>query len=218
MSAEQNADLLVEGSDDFHVISALCRYHNVSENFKITLPKTTELNITGIDARLQLFYLKLRESHKRAVGIVLDADQTINQRWVQVKTKIQQTSWGYTLPELPEPTGTILYPPDPARPRIGVWIMPNNQDLGMLEDFAAYLIPDGDDLRPFTAKILNEIETANQNRYSPIHRSKAFIHTWLAWQKEPGKPMGQAITARALSADSPIAHTFIRWLSRLFNS
>lgn len=29
--------------------------------------------------------------------------------------------------------------------------------------------------------------------------------------------MGTAITAKALSADSPIALTFINWLNRLFN-
>jgi hypothetical protein len=215
---QQTAHLLVEGKNDLHVIAALCQYHHVLESFDIIPPEDSTLKTYGIDALLQLFYLKLRESHKRAVGIVLDADQNINQRWEQVKAKIQGTNWGYTLPAMPEPTGTILVPPDSRRPRIGVWIMPDNQNLGMLEDFAAYLIPPENDLRPFASKILGEIETTNQNRYLPIHHSKAFIHTWLAWQETPGMPMGQAITAKTLSADSPTAHTFVNWLNQLFNS
>jgi hypothetical protein len=60
------------------------------------------------------------------------------------------------------------------------------------------------------------VRCANSIRL-PKHCSKAFIHTWLAWQKDPGLPMGRAITAKALSADSAIAVSFVNWLNRLFN-
>ena len=53
-------------------------------------------------------------------------------------------------------------------------------------------------------------------RHSLIHRPKALIHTWLAWQQTPGMPMGQAITARVLSCDSEIAIAFVNWLNYLF--
>lgn len=43
--------------------------------------------------------------------------------------------------------------------------------------------------------------------------------TWLAWQENPRMPMGgKAITAKALSANSPIAQSFVDWLNRLFNA
>ncbi|MEL6788555.1 MAG: DUF3226 domain-containing protein [Cyanobacteria bacterium J06607_15] len=45
---------------------------------------------------------------------------------------------------------------------------------------------------------------------------KVFIHSWLALQKKPGMPMGQAITAKALAYDSAIAFQFISWLKNLF--
>jgi hypothetical protein len=61
--------------------------------------------------------------------------------------------------------------------------MPNNQLPGMLEDFVAYLIPPRDRLHPKAEAILRELEQAGLNRYSSIHRPKALIHTWLAWQK-----------------------------------
>jgi hypothetical protein len=51
----------------------------------------------------------------------------------------------------------------------------------------------------------------------PVDHAKALIHTWLAWQKEPGQPMGQAITAKALQSDTAIAAKFVDWLNQLFN-
>ena len=64
--------------------------------------------------------------------------------------------------------------------------------------------------------ILQEIEEAGLNCYTSVHRPKALIHTWLAWQETPGMPMGQAITARVLSHESPIAIAFVAWLQHLF--
>ncbi|HST61263.1 MAG TPA: DUF3226 domain-containing protein, partial [Longimicrobium sp.] len=52
-------------------------------------------------------------------------------------------------------------------------------------------------------------------RFSPVHRSKALIHTWLAWQEQPGSPMGQAIGKRDLDAQAPQAQRFVAWLQRL---
>ncbi|MDQ2808925.1 MAG: hypothetical protein M3Z04_18780 [Chloroflexota bacterium] len=47
--------------------------------------------------------------------------------------------------------------------------------------------------------------------------SKAYIHTWPAWQEEPGKPMSVAIHPNHyLDAQAPAAQTFVDWLGRLF--
>jgi hypothetical protein len=52
--------------------------------------------------------------------------------------------------------------------------------------------------------------------YRSTHRSKALIHTRLAWQKTPGRPMGQAITAQVLPPNKPPAARFVDWLKNLF--
>ena len=49
-----------------------------------------------------------------------------------------------------------------------------------------------------------------------MHKSKAEIHTWLAWQEEPGTPMGQAITKQYLDTNKELAKKFIGWLDNLF--
>jgi hypothetical protein len=48
------------------------------------------------------------------------------------------------------------------------------------------------------------------------HRSKALIHTWLAWQEAPGRPFGPALRARSQDAAAPDGRALLRWLDRLF--
>jgi hypothetical protein len=55
-------------------------------------------------------------------------------------------------------------------------------------------------------------------RFKEVHESKARIHTWLAWQEEPGKPVGQAITARYLDANMPHVRQLLDWIRELFIS
>ncbi|MGB3204285.1 MAG: DUF3226 domain-containing protein [Crinalium sp.] len=204
--------LLVEGVNDYHVISNLCKQHQIliPENFFLEAPKPKS---DGINAILKKLPTTLKQENLRVLGIVVDADQDLAARWQSVRDKL--TAFGYKdIPKTLPLEGWV--DPQPNLPRIGVWVMPNNQLTGMLEDFVAYLIPEDDKLKQKAESILLEIEQDQLNRYTEIHRSKALIHTWLAWQKTPGMPMGQAITTKALCYDAAIAQTFIDWLKSLF--
>jgi hypothetical protein len=93
--------------------------------------------------------------------------------------------------------------------------MPNNRDLGMLEDFCAELAEPT--ALAFAKVCVENAEAQNVTTFNAVHRSKAIIHTYLAWQDEPGRPMGQAITAQALRPQTEIAVKFTNWLKRLFS-
>jgi hypothetical protein len=99
---------------------------------------------------------------------------------------------------------------------VGIWLMPDNQFPGMLEDFVSFLIPQSDALWQKVDNCLNQIPE-KERRFSLDHRIKAQLHTWLAWQKEPGKPLGTAITARYLDAEAAHAQQLIAWIRRLFD-
>lgn len=205
-----NAQLLVEGKNDQHVIWALCDQHQIAKTFTVEIPRETE---GGVDILLDSIPVRLKIPRLRALGIVLDADQDIRARWESLKSRLVKV--GYRpLPDVPAPLGTII--DIPGKPKIGVWIMPDNKLPGMLEDFVAYLIPEGDILAMKARTVLRDIEHEHLNKYPPDHHAKAFIHTWLAWQRVPGQPMGQAITVRSLSYDAPLAQMFAGWLQRLF--
>ena len=97
--------------------------------------------------------------------------------------------------------------------------MPDNNNNGMIEDFIRFLIPDDDKLSNKATKILDEIENEKSNKYNLIHKPKAFIHTWLAWQESPGTPLGKAITTRYLTIENrEIADKFIEWVSKLYRN
>ncbi len=93
--------------------------------------------------------------------------------------------------------------------------MPDNTLPGELEDFIRFLVPPTDLNWPYAKTSVDGIPV----KPTPLTHnwtSKAEIHTWLAWQNEPGKPIGQAITKRYLSADVEQAQHLMAWIRRLF--
>ena len=216
-SQPQPQQLLVEGKNDFHVITALRTKYNIPETFSIEVPDSIELSnrkkATGVESLLLGLPIRLKEPYLKTLGIVVDADQDLQARWQAIGNKLKLVGYN-NIPKNPCPEGWIYEQQE--LPKIGIWIMPNNQLTGELEDFVSYLISDDDQLQYQANKILDELERLKINGYNKKDRSKAFIHTWLAWQKEPGMPMGLSITAKVLKNNSAIAELFINWLNQLY--
>ncbi|SLM27990.1 conserved hypothetical protein [Desulfamplus magnetovallimortis] len=198
--------LLVEGKSDCHVILALCEYHHISETFGIYECENDEALLKRLNA------LIIQPLPPETIGVVMDTDDSgASSRWQQIQQKIKDH--GYLFPEMPNEKGSIL-PDNSGKPLIGIWLMPNNQDPGMLEDFLMEMAEES------AMNAASQcVETAKQGGFTHFkqpHYSKAIIHTYLAWQDEPGKPLGQSVTAHALRPDTEIALIFVEWLSNLF--
>jgi hypothetical protein len=212
----REAYLLVEGEDDQHVVWHLCEQHGLPEIFTVEMPETGG----GIADLLDGLTNRINAPDLRTLGIMVDADVNLSARWRSLRDRLrnrdkQQDRAYSAIPARPPHEGWISA--EPHLPRVGIWLMPNNRLPGMLEDFAAQLIPANDQLLPKAEAILQEIEGEGLHRYSLAHIPKALIHTWLAWQQTPGHPMGTAIAARALRHDASLALEFIGWLRRLFD-
>ncbi len=201
-----NQKLLVEGKDDTHVIWALCEKFDVCQNFDV-------VDCEGISKLFELIPVQLKQAELKTLAIIVDADLNIEERWKELRNIFENND--YTLPSILPSNGLIHEENDK---KIGVWLMPNNDVKGMLEDFVKFLIPENDNLKEISERILNELEENQHNLYNKdLHRTKAFIHTWLAWQETPGTPMGLAITKKYLSTeDSEICIRFIEWLKIVF--
>lgn len=204
--------LLVEGKNDRHVIWALCEKHQIPETFSVEVP-TEENYGQGIEAVLAEIPIRLKQENFRTLGILIDADQDLAGRWQAVCTRLSASGY-QKIPKVPPADGWVYAQTD--LPKVGVWLMPDNQLPGMLENFIARLISADDALLPKAESFLQDIEEAGLNGYSLVHNPKALIHTWLACQQTPGMPMGQAITAQVLSYNSPLALVFVEWLRCLF--
>lgn len=77
--------------------------------------------------------------------------------------------------------------------------------------------------RPFVhntgnlSKLLSAHEAHQRGaRCKPVDHLKSALHTWLAWQEEPGLPFGTALRAQVFRHDSEDALRFVAWFNRLF--
>lgn len=200
--------LLVEGADDMHVIMHICGNRGVHHLDEILPQKSVEQLLAN-------FPVRLKESDIEVLGVVLDADTDLQGRWEALRHRL--TVAGYTgVPQQPTPAGTILQPPlGTLLPRFGVWIMPDNQSNGILEHFLHFLVPVGSQLFQHVTSSVAAIP-AGERRFQQIAEPKAIIHTWLAWQQEPGKPLGTAITAKFLDPNVAQVDILVGWLNALF--
>ena len=215
--------LFVEGADDQHTIWALCEHFIIEETFIVEIPdssgkinpKAIPTHKGGIDNVLKATELNLIAGSDAVerIGIVIDADQDLNARWRKVKSILRRADYE-NFPDAPDENGTIVK--QEFKPDFGVWIMPDNKIRGMLEDFLSFLVPKNDQVWEKAVECSKAVLDMEDETFPEIHLSKAQIHAYLAWQKDPGKPFGQAITAKYLRADNPNCEKFVGWLNKLF--
>jgi hypothetical protein len=198
--------LLVEGVNDCHVVMALCKAHNVPETFGIYECGSD----VGVLKRLNA--LIISPNPPQVIGVMLDADTSLEGRWQSIKSKLQHYS--YTFLNKPDADGTVVESSSDEEPKLGFWFMPNNQDSGMLEDFCAELAQP--ESLAFARECVEQAQARQVTTFKEVHRSKAVIHTYLAWHDEPGYPLGKAITSQALRPHTDVAVKFTNWLIRLF--
>jgi hypothetical protein len=202
--------LLVEGNDDEHVFKAIFGQHHLAY-----LDEIKEHG--GYTNLIEALPLRLIESDVLALGVVCDADTEPANRWTSIRNRLEMAGY-VNVPQNPDPRGLVIVPPENSvLPRFGIWIMPDNQVPGILEQFLEFLVPVGDKLFAYTELCIRNIPEGSR-LFRDVDLPKAKIHTWLAWQKEPGKPLGQSITKRVLRADSDSCRKVVDWLRRLYFS
>lgn len=215
--------LLLEGSDDVHVLASLLNYHQIIDNnylntkrFKSKNEHFDIQNKTGFENLLKVFEVEIKKSVPfRRYGVIIDADEgNLIPRWESVRHVLLRSGYDRNIVhKSPHAGGTIIKQDE--RPVVGVWIMPNNNDPGKIEDFVGLLRKPDDALWPIAEEIVERVILIDC-RFPMVHKSKARIHTWLAWQKQPGRSMGQAITSRYVEPDAFPAQQLITWIRQLF--
>ena len=202
--------LLVEGPDDLHCVIHLMRRHGADwDKPDGSLPFVeTRGGFEQLRAGISSSLFKSAE----AVGVLVDADTDAIARWASIRDRLRQVE--VDLPSAPVRGGWVGQ--SGMGPRCGVWMMPNNAVPGILEDFLHTLVPVDDPC--WTHAESSTVAARALGAPFPTNaHSKAVLHTWLAWQHEPGQPFGQAITATVLRADSDLARAFVDWFRRVFS-
>jgi hypothetical protein len=200
--------LIVEGRDDQWSIINLTNKHGWDWDNPPSDQRLIQ-DAGGVVEALKALPVAIKSFDR--VGIVLDADIAPTDRWRSVRDHISGTD--FTLPDQPDPTGTVRESTDGKR--FGVWLMPDNKNPGKLEDFLAILVPPDDPCWKWSAESTEHAHDLGAP-FSKPDLIKARIHTWLAWQKEPGQPFGTAIQAATFAHDAKMARLFVAWMERLF--
>ena len=193
--------LLVEGQDDEHIVRHL-RERN------LPMPEFGIIDRKSISNLLRAIEADVLAPGRTAVGILVDADESLDRRWQAVTDRLRRAR--ITPPSAPDPTGTII----DGNPRIGVWMMPDNESSGELENLVARMIPASDAVWPLSEAYIAGIPPGVR-MFAEGKILRAKVHAWLATRAEPRK-MGAAIRARDLNAGAPAAVQLVDWLRRLF--
>lgn len=200
--------LLVEGRSEENAIKEFYKQWGIEINFNI--------NNEGSIIKLKTsFKMHLKSSNVlRKLWVIIDADTSYTCAWQSIRD-ILERSGKYNPPVEMCPTGLILKPMDDNDLVVGVWIMPNNKDVGMLEDFMMEIIPDNNVLIGEAETVIAGLEVKNIQKYKGVHRAKAKLHTWLAWHDEPGESVNVAIRKNLFSQDAELYNAFRVWIMEL---
>ena len=201
--------LIFEGSDDKHVVMNLLYNHSHAGNRLGDVFESKEKN--GIDHLIETLSEELKATDLGRLGVVLDADTHLARQWGRV-TRVLDEHGCRNVPAAPVVSGTIVE--TNTGKRIGIWVMPDNQNTGAIEDFVGKLIAAEDNLWPKAQADVIGIAVEDR-RFKETYLSKAQIHTWLAWQEQPGTKMGETFRKRYLDPEHPHAQLFVSWIKQL---
>jgi hypothetical protein len=202
--------LLVEGVDDRHSTIHLLHRHGYDWDNETTVrPYIRETG--GLQELLKELPVTLKGPYQR-VGALLDANTHLSDRWSQLRGYVNQA--GLTLPDAPHHNGTIISGLRSGS-LVGFWLMPDNSSPGNLEHFLQKLVPEDDQTWSWANDVVHEARQRGA-RCRPVDHLKSALHTWLAWQEEPGLPFGTALRAQVFRHDTEDALRFVAWFKRLF--
>lgn len=221
--------LLVEGKDDRDFFTAALRFSKLQGvQIEPKAPRELAPSILrdGVDNLLIALDLHIKTlfdaDGPESLGVILDADFKTGDpscdfgftvRRNQVVTILAQHGWQPALSGLSK--GELFQNSD-GLPPIGLWVMPDHQSDGMLEDFVTPLII-GSDQQILLAHAQHTVSTLPITLFnSTLHTTKANIATWRAWQKPPGSPLNKLIRGGVLDMSLSPAAEFIDWLKATF--
>lgn len=210
---ETSSLLLVEGPDDKEVIGAIMHCNAIKPGFAVSVEE-------GIKNLKLSFSSRLKNTNVlNKLWVIMDADGDCNAKWQMLRDcMICNGSYDITCKTPLPRSGAVFYPSDDTGVTVGVWIMPDNENTGMVEDFIAQLVKTDDTLIDHAVSTVKNLDGDREKHpalFRQVHMSKAVIHTWLAWQDKPGNSLGTAILKRKIDFSASLFTDFIAWIKKL---
>lgn len=220
--AKSDYTLLVEGEADRGFFEALCRSLGLHPQVEVAPPRRFGAKRDTKQAALHTLPTLLENLVDREDGrvpVILDSDQPEHgggfERTVEQFSEVVGP-YGYQLENAGGASHTGLhFCHEDGLKDVGLWVMPNNADDGMLEHWMAGCLKV--DEQPRFDHACQVIDTLPwPAKFKPLRRPKAEIATWLAWQERPGEDLYNAIEAGLLDDTTPLFMGLSEWLGRTF--
>lgn len=195
---------MVEGLSDYHFVRQLLDQLELGLDFEVSYR-------SGLSGVLNIIYAEVAAPHRDVVGILVDADDDLEIRWLEVADRL--LSAGVRVPSSPDVDGTIV-DATADRPRVGIWIMPDNRSPGELEDFVIDMIPDSDSVWPRSMNYIDGIPI-REREFSEGKTDRAKLYAWLATRRQPPH-IGAAIGSGDFDLETVRCEGFVNWLEGLY--
>jgi hypothetical protein len=198
--------LIVEGATDQHFILNLALATKMAEK---SFPEPTPLH--SRDKAIKRFISDLKSDRSEPLGLIIDADGSFDNTVTELVKKLPKTE---NVKPADFNQGLIFSPP--SEPRAGIWIWPDSSKTGILEDLFLELVSQEDPLLKEAHRVVDALPSIEPWRFKAQYRSKAVVHTWLAWQEKPGLPIGTSLNRSPMDLTHPTVSNFKSWLQRLY--
>ncbi|TAN65064.1 MAG: hypothetical protein EPN17_17610 [Methylobacter sp.] len=217
--------LLVEGESDRGFFELVCKSLDLNTVIKVASPEDYQK-----DYEEQLYDTKQgalplladllnelfdEEAPTQRLALIVDADKVEHGSGYQ-KTLMQVSKiandCGFFLTE--NNTNGLNFKHNDGQTEFGLWIMPNNRDEGMLENFIKQCVKT--DEQPLFAHAELTVQNLPKPKFSPHNTTKAEVATWLAWQKKPGHGLYHSLQVNLLDTDHALFQELTHWLKNIF--
>lgn len=214
--------LLVEGESDRAFFEVLCRTLELDTKVQVALPKEhggRKNTKQGVFITLPTLLDNLSDREDGRLAVVVDADSDehgggFTRTVEQFVSKVENYGYQRRATDCVQSTG-LLFSHDDGLKDLGLWVMPNNGDEGMLENWLAQcVLPDEQMWLGHARSVINSLPF--DRKFKELRRPKAEIATWLAWQEHPGEGLYNALEAGLVDENSPLYKALADWLVRVF--
>jgi hypothetical protein len=216
--------LLVEGLSDESFYSAIIKKFSLNASVVAAAPGSLNGGKNSKNGAINLLEGLLQDlfdGNRERIALVVDADwATFNQGFAGFENTVKHVvekikPLGYIEKHEVLKGGGLVFEHNDGLPPFGLWVMPNNNDQGALEDWIKTTIVSTE--KALFNKAVSTVAALDDKKFKPHQQSKAELATWLAWQKKPGEGLYYLLEADLLDSQSHELLRFVSWLKYLFD-
>ena len=221
MAGDNVGILLVEGSSDVDFFHALLSNLDLND-VKISPPRDfgRHNTVTVVPKLIPHLIYRLETRAIARLAIVVDADHDsgggFQPRWEQFTEVLRKE--GYRCPQRApeEPNRGSIFHHDDGLPAIGLWLLPNHQSNGMLEDLVLSSIARSSSQDALLEHAKTTIRGLLHRLFSNHHHSKAVTYSWLSYQARPAIGLSAPVRSALLDPSLEPLRGLSDWLRRVF--